>query len=108
MRIEWRNRDNEHDILLAVDEESNRVMEAWEADEPLLTDFLNEMASLGNHGRQSVLDDGQRDPQGWGRLVIARLDGGDVLSIDPELYWDRVSYWFRSQGSDPNHWRRRR
>ena len=45
MRIEWRNRDNEHDILLAVDEESNRVMEAWEADEPLLTDFLNEMAA---------------------------------------------------------------
>ncbi|MCY4582498.1 MAG: hypothetical protein OXE50_06840 [Chloroflexi bacterium] len=104
MRIEWRYGDQQ-DALISVDEEGGTALEVWEFDRALLSDFLNLMTAIGTHSRQSIADDGQRDPQEWGRLVIARSDDGDVLRIDPELYWDRVSHWFRSQGGDPNPYR---
>lgn len=103
MRIEWRYR-NPEDALLTVDEEGNAALEVWEFDRALLSDFLNMMTSLDTYGRQSIVDDSQRDPQEWGGLVIARTDSGDVLRVDPELYWDRVAHWFRTEGSDPNPW----
>ena len=50
----------------------------------------------------------QRDPRHWGQLVLSRAQrGGDVLDIDPEIYWDGIYYWFRSQGRDPHPWRGR-
>src|SRR5260370_7315568 len=50
----------------------------------------------------------KRDPQQWGKLVLSRAQqGGDVLDIDPETYWDGLYYWFRSRGLDPHPWRRR-
>ncbi len=104
MRIEWRYRDQQ-DALISVDEEGNTALEAWEFNKELLSDFLNLMTGLDGHGRHGIADDNRRDPQEWGTLVIARSDDGDVLRIDPELYWDRVSYWFRSQGADPNPYR---
>ena len=104
MRIEWRCRSDE-DALLTVDAEGATVLEVWELNRALLSDFLNLMASLDAHGRRSIADDAQRDPEEWGQLVIARSDDGDVIRIDPELYWDRVAHWFRTQGGDPNPWR---
>lgn len=108
MRIEWRSRGKGDDALLAVNEEGNAVIGAWVADAPLLTDFLNEMLGLDAHYGRGGLDLNQRDPQQWGDLVLARSESGDVLSVDPELYWERVSYWFRSRGEDPHPWRRSR
>lgn len=108
MRFEWRNRDGDNDVLLAVEENSDTVLEAWEADAALLADFLNEMTGLDAHKGRAGLDVSQRDPKQWGGLVIARSDSGDVVSIDPELYWDRVRYWFRSRGEDPHPWRKSR
>ena len=104
MRIEWRYRDQQ-DALISVDEEGSTALEVWEFDKALLSDFLNLMTGLDEHGRHGIADDSRRDPQEWGMLVIARSDDGDVLRIDPELYWDRVSHWFRSQGADPNPYR---
>ena len=106
MRIEWRYRSDE-DALLTVDEDGRTALEVWEFDRSLLSDFLNLMTSLDAHNRQRIVDDAQRNPEEWGGLVIARTDSGDVLRIDPELYWDRVAHWFRSQGGDPNPWQRR-
>jgi hypothetical protein len=106
MRIEWRNRNHEDDALIAVEENSNVVQEAWEADATLLTDFLNDMNGLD--ANTGTLDVKLRDPQEWGELVVARMDDGDIVSFDPELYWDRVTYWFRSRGDDPHPWSRRR
>ena len=105
MRIEWRNRNHEDDALLTVEEDSNTVLDAWEADADSLADFLNNMERVDAQRGRGVADSSQRDPQQWGGLVVARSDNGDVLSIDPELYWDRVTYWFRSRGSDPHPWR---
>ena len=108
LRIEWRSRTEGDDALLAVEDDSNAVLSAWEADPALLTDFLNDMAGLDAHKGGISVDVSQRDPEQWGELVIARSESGDVLSVDPQLYWEGVAYWFRSRGRDPHEWRARR
>src|SRR5256885_3094926 len=35
-------------------------------------------------------------PQEWGNIVMSRSDEGDVLWVDPALYWEGIAYWFRS------------
>jgi hypothetical protein len=42
----------------------------------------------------------KRDPAAWGHLVIARGASGEVLTMDPELYWEGIYAWFRSRGVD--------
>ncbi len=106
MRIEWRTKAQGDDALLAISEGGDSVVRAWTATAPLITEFLNDMAGLDPNSGPNGLDAGQRDPQNWGRLVLARSNDGEILQIDPELYWDGISYWFRSHGDDPNRWRR--
>ena len=105
LRIEWRSKAEGDDALLAVEVESDDVIETWEADAASLTNFLNDMTGLEAQGGRDNIAADQRDPENWGELVIARSETGDVLSVDPQLYWDGVAYWFRSQGSDPHPWR---
>src|SRR5437870_2053076 len=105
MRIEWRSRGEGDDALVAISDEDQRVVRAWVADPALLTDFLNDMMKIDARDGRNGLDVSQRDPLHWGRLVLARSDSGDLLDVDPELYWDRITYWFRSRGDDPHPWR---
>ena len=105
LRFEWRSRAEGDDALLAVEDHSNTVLEAWQAEPAILTDFLNDMTGLsprreGGNAETQTLDD-------WGALVIARDESGDVLSVEPQLYWEGVAYWFRSRGEDPHPWRGR-
>ena len=105
LRIEWRSRAEGDDTILAVEEGSNAVVNTWLADTDLLTDFLNDMVGLDTGGdakSSNGVDYSQRAPREWGELVIARSDTGDVLSIDPQLYWEGIAYWFRSRGRDPH------
>jgi hypothetical protein len=110
-RIEWRTRGKGDDALLLVGdygEASNTVMKTWPADAGLLTNFLNDMHGLATTAAHLETDVDQRDPRQWGQLVLSRAQrGGDVLDIDPEIYWDAIYYWFRSQGRDPHPWRGR-
>ena len=108
LRIEWRSKAEGDDALLTVDESTNTVLDASEADAALLTDFLNDMAGLGAHSGRDGIDVTRRDPDEWGALVSARSDAGDVLDIDPQLYWEGVAFWFRSRGADPHPWRGRK
>jgi len=108
LRIEWRSRAEGDDSLLTVDEQSDTVVEAWPADTLLLTDFLNEMTTFEKRPEQNGVRGAQRDPDEWGALVIARSDAGDVLDVDPQLYWEGVAFWFRSRGEDPHPWRGRK
>jgi len=101
LRIEWRSRAEGDDTILAVEDGSSAVVRAWLADTDLLTDFLNDMVGLDMKSTNGV-DYSQRSPQEWGDLVMARSDTGDVLSVDPQLYWDGIAYWFRSRGRDPH------
>lgn len=111
-RIEWRTRGKGDDALLLVreyGEAGDTVVKRWTANAGLLTDFLNDMEELGTDAARLETEVDQRDPQQWGKLLISRAqDGGDVLHIDPELYWDGIYYWFRSRGVDPHPWRGRR
>ena len=110
MRIEWRSRSSGKgdDVLLAVREEGSTVVKAWAANPDLITDFLNDMDDLDADKGPNGLDLGQRNPQDWGALVLARSDNGGILHVDPELYWDQVTYWFRARGDDPHVWSRTR
>jgi hypothetical protein len=95
---EWRT-DGERDTVLIVDED-NGVREAVQADPEVLAAFLNSVGELaGWQGARGVPED-KRDPAAWGHLVIARGASGEVLTMDPELYWEGIYAWFRSRGVD--------
>jgi len=104
VRIEWRSKRDGEDALLAVEDSSNTILEAWEVNPGVLTDFLNDMRALDDRTSRDTRDVGDQTPEEWGELVIARSPTGDVLDVDPELYWGGVAYWFRSRGSDPHLW----
>ena len=110
-RLEWRSRAEGDDTLLAVEEGSDAVVKAWAANTDLLTDFLNDMEGLDRDYEVKSgngVDHIHRRPQEWGDLVMSRSDAGDVLWIDPELYWDGIAHWFRSKGRDPHPYRAHR
>jgi hypothetical protein len=65
------------------------------------------MAGLDTVVPQLEVDVNQREPDLWGQLVLSRSQSGDVLTVDPELYWDGIYFWFRSRGNDPHPWRGR-
>ena len=94
------------DTLLVVDEDDNTVRQAMGATPLLLQDFLNDMAGLGTWREGPAVATDKRSPAAWGQLVIARAKTGEVLTMDPELFWDGIYRWFRSRGVDPHPWRR--
>lgn len=110
LRIEWRSRAEGDDAILAVEDGSNAVVKAWLANIDLLSDFLNDMVGLNvtstDEKSTNGVDHSQRPPQDWGDIVMSRSDAGDVLWVDPQLYWDGIAYWFRSRGRDPHPARR--
>ena len=109
-RIEWRTKGKGDDALLFVNEygeAGDTVIKTWNANRGSLADFLNDMTELDTAVVRLETSTDQRDPLQWGELVLSRAQpGGDVLAIDPERYWDKIYYWFRSRGLDPHPWRR--
>ena len=108
-RIEWRSKGRGEDALVFASqfgEDDNTALKMWDANPERLTDFLNDMKDFDvsiTEGPEVPVD--QRSPQDWGVLIIARSIDGDVLEINPELYWDGIYYWFRSRGVDPHRMR---
>jgi hypothetical protein len=105
-RIEWRTKGRGKDALLFVreyGEAGDTVVKTWDADQGRLTDFLNDMQELDTANLNLETARDKRDPVQWGQLVLSRAQpGGDILAIDPESYWDKIYYWFRSRGTDPH------
>jgi hypothetical protein len=105
MRIEWRSRAEGDDSLLAIEDDTNTVVQAWPVDPSLLVDFLNDMDRFApSEEGDAKLTERQRDAIDWGELVISRSADGEVIEVDPELYWVGVAIWFRSRGNDPHPW----
>jgi hypothetical protein len=103
LTIEWRRRTEGDETILAI--EDGRVVGAWAASTDLLMDYLNDMKGLDivkGESKTNGVDHTQRAPRDWGELVIARSEDGEVLTIDPGLYWEGIAYWFRSRGLDPH------
>jgi len=105
VRVEWRTRGAMDDTLLVVDDD-NTVRQAVEAAPTVLQDFLNDMADLDTWRQGPSVAEDKRSPASWGELVIARAKTGEVLTMDPELFWEGIYLWFRSRGVDPHPLRR--
>jgi hypothetical protein len=94
------------DTLLVVDDDDNTVCQAVAAAPTVLRDFLNDMVDLDTWRQGPSVAEDKRSPAAWGALVIARAKTGEVLTMDPELFWEGIYLWFRSQGVDPHPLRR--
>ena len=99
LSAEWRSR-GESDAILIVNDEDNTVREVLAADPAVLSRFLTDMGELGTWRGGLTVDGDQRDPAAWGHLIIARAATGEVITMDPERYWDGIYAWFRSRGVD--------
>ena len=96
---EWRTK-GEAETILIVDDEDNTVREALTANPAVLSNFLTDMGDLTTWRGGNSVDDDKRSPEAWGELVIARANSGEVLTMDPERYWEGIYTWFRSRGVD--------
>ena len=96
---EWRTK-GEFEAILIVDDEDNTVREALAADPAVLSNFLTDMGDLNTWRGGHSVDDDKRRPEAWGDLVIARANTGEVITMDPERYWEGIYSWFRSRGVD--------
>jgi hypothetical protein len=106
-------------VILVVDTDAAQTITALAADRDLLADLLNDMRLLaddtgvaarrlmGGPDGRDVDDAGDVTGGEWGELVLARAGDGQVLSIDPERYWDGIATQFRAHGDDPHRWRDR-
>ncbi|MCG3776497.1 MAG: hypothetical protein JW395_3356 [Nitrospira sp.] len=101
-RIEWRTMGEADDAIVVVDEDNNAVDRVQEATPTILRLFLNDIVDIKNLEGGVRLKDSERDPDTWGELIMARGLSGEVLDMDPELFWDGIYTWFRSRGVDPN------
>ena len=96
---EWRT-EGEFEAILIVDDEDNTVREVLAANPAALSKLLTDLGDLNTwRGEGSVAED-KRSPEAWGKLVIARAHTGEVITMDPERYWDGIYTWFRSRGVD--------
>lgn len=99
LSAEWRSL-GESDAILIVNDEDNTVREALAANPALLSRLLTDMGELSAWRGSETVDGDQRNPSVWGDLIIARAATGEVITMDPERYWDGIYAWFRSRGVD--------
>jgi hypothetical protein len=105
LTAEWRT-NGIADAILVVDDGDNTVREALAANADRLGNLLTEMGELESWlGERAVAED-KRDPSAWGDLVISRASSGEIITMDPERFWNGVYEWFRSRGVDYDSARR--
>jgi hypothetical protein len=95
---EWRTTGLFDSILLVDD--GKTVREALEADPDRLSTLLTDMRGLQTWRGSRTVSDDKLDPDAWGHLVIARAETGEIITMDPERFWNGVYAWFRSRGVD--------
>ena len=98
LTAEWRT-NGEFDSVLIIENESS-VREALRADVQVLHRFLTDMGDLNGWRGDVRLEGDKRLPSAWGELVMARAQTGEVLTMDPEAFWNGIHVWFRSRGVD--------
>lgn len=96
---EWRTGDG-GDVVLIVDDALPEVRQAMLADASRLHRLLTDPGDFGLWRGDLPLAQGQQNPAGWGQLVLARAQTGEVINMEPRLFWEGVYQWFRSRGVD--------
>ncbi len=102
MSVEWRNKRGD-DAIIHVDPAVEGVTEVAKPDADDLKAYLAVTGDLDGWRRTldwQPVNGGIRNPSEWGDLVLSRTDAGEVIYVDPELFWDGVYRWFRSRGVD--------
>jgi hypothetical protein len=98
LSAEWRTAPA-GDAILVVGEDGT-VLTACPVDVPVLRKFLTDLGDLRYWAGDPPAQQALRSPAAWGDTVISRGQSGEVLMLDPELFWDRIYRWFRSRGVD--------
>jgi hypothetical protein len=98
LSAEWRTAPAGDTILIVG--EGATVRAACQVDVPILRKFLTDMGDLQQWRGDQPVEKALRSPEAWGDTVISRGHSGEVLLLDPELFWDRIYRWFRSRGVD--------
>ena len=98
LRIEWRTGPG-RDTVLVINGRST-VVAALPADASVLSKMLTDPGSLDTWEGPRPLEAVDRLPGTWGELVISRGETGEILNMDPELFWNGIYEWFRSRGID--------
>lgn len=101
---EWRT-NGEFDAVLIVDQDRT-VREALLANPEILSSFLTETGDFHAWGSGRAIEREKRTPEAWGELVMARAQTGEVITMDPQRFWDGIYTWFRSRGVDYDGGRR--
>ena len=99
LTAEWRA-SGDAEAVLIVNDVDNSVCAALTADATVLSKLLTDMGELDAWKSGHPVDGGNRDPEAWGHLIIARASTGEVINMDPERFWDGIYHWFRSRGVD--------
>jgi hypothetical protein len=99
LTAEWRTKGPQDDVVLVL--EGGTVREALAGSQIVISRFLTEqLKDLDTWRGESQAAGEKGNPEIWGELVISRADTGEVLDADPELLWQGIYLWFRSQGVD--------
>lgn len=105
LRIEWRTTGDTGNSIVFIDDDSNSVSrvidgDSYKNDARALGVFLNDIPDLDAGWEEKPVADANRDPASWGHLVMARANSGEVLEMDPVLFWHSISIQFRLRGTD--------
>jgi hypothetical protein len=104
MSVEWRTYGGA-DAILVVDQESEMASEVSRPDEAALKSYLAVTGNL-ERWRRSLdwrpINGDDSDPEAFGELVLSRAESGQIIFVDPELFWEGVYRWFRAHGEDYN------
>ena len=100
LTAEWR-KYGEFDVVLVLDG-SGTVRKALAANSDVLYDFLVPYPDVSGWQGDRTIEDTLREPQAWGDLIMARTESGEIITMEPELFWAGVHIWFRSRGVDYN------
>lgn len=99
---EWRTKGDLVDAVLIVDD-TGSVREALPASQDLLYRYLAQhVDDLEKWRGEQPVEGDNIHPEAWGQLVISRADGGEIIEVEPELFWKGIYVWFRSKGVDYN------
>jgi hypothetical protein len=98
LSAEWRTASSGDTILIVS--EGARVRAACQVTLPVLRKFLTDLGDLEQWVGDQPVESEPRSPEAWGSTVLSRAHSGEVLTVDPELFWDLIYRWFRSRGVD--------
>jgi len=88
LKAQWRTKGQFIDSVLVLND-GDLVLEALPASQPVLSRLLTSMGDLSTWRGDLVKSDSQ-EPDVWGELVIERAGTGEVIEVDPELFWQGI------------------